>query len=214
MKTEIIPSILVGTKKKLMEQIKKVRRYSKIAQFDICDGKFVKNKTVQFSAFKDIKIGMKFEVHLMVLEPEKQVIDWRYLGADKIIIHYEACGSDEKVHHVINLIRRNKIKAGLALNPGTSAEKVKPFLDKIDTVLVMTVHPGKQGRKFLKGQLKKIKQIRKFSKTINIEVDGGIDDETIGPAKEAGANLFCVGSFLVKSRNYKKSLNELKKAMT
>jgi ribulose-phosphate 3-epimerase len=195
MKALIVPAILVKTKKRLKGQLAKIRRFSNIVQIDVA---------------KDIRSKISIEVHLMAKNPEKYVAAWKE-HASLLIFHYEACR--KKCPELIDLIKKNKIKAGIALNPRTSAAKIKPFLNSVDTVLVMTVTPGWQGQKFLKSQLKKIRQIRKWSRKVNIEVDGGINPENIAAAAKAGANKFSVGSFLIKSPDIKKSLNNLKKAL-
>ncbi len=109
------------------------------------------------------------------------------------------------------LIKKAGIKAAIALKPETPAGRIKPFLNKIDQVLVMTVHPGFYGGKFLPKMLPKIKQIRRWSRKIDIEVDGGIRPGTAKQCAKAGANIFCAGSFIFKSKNIKTSIEELKK---
>jgi len=211
MKIEVIPSILVRTSDKLRSQLKKISKYFEKVQIDIADGKFVGNKTIQAASFKGIKPKIKLEVHLMVKNPEKYINDWKKVGAKSLIFHYEACRNEKKVNEVIGKIKKNKMKIGIALNPRTSAKKIKPFLKKVDTVLLMTVNPGWQGQKFLMSQLKKIRQIRKWNKKIDIEVDGGLKPGTACLAAKAGANKLVAGSFVVRHKSVRKALDELKK---
>jgi len=111
---------------------------------------------------------------------------------------------------IIRLIKSKKRKVGIALNPRTNISKIKPYLNKIDMVLVMTVKPGKYGSKFLPETLKKVEEIRKLKPKLNIEVDGGISDKTISSARKASASMFVVGSYLQKSGDVNKSLKMLK----
>jgi ribulose-phosphate 3-epimerase len=205
MKPEIIPAVLPRAKKELLAALKVIKRYSKTAQIDIADGKFVKNKTVLPAELKGLKL--KAEFHLMVKNPGKYIENCKKAGAKAVIVHAESM----KNAGVIEAIKAARMKAGIALNPGTPAQKIRQYLDKIDTVLVMTVNPGKQGQKFLKSQLKKIRQIRKWSRKVNIEVDGGINPDTIVMAKKAGANIFVVGSYLFREKDFSTAMKKLKR---
>jgi ribulose-phosphate 3-epimerase len=205
MKPEIIPAVLPGTKKELLAALKIIERYSKTIQIDIADGKFVKNRTIMPALLKGLK--SKAEFHLMVKNPGKYIQDCKKAGAKSVVVHAESM----KNAAVIEAIKTARMKAGIALNPDTRAEKIRQYLDKIDIVLVMTVAPGKQGQKFLKSQLKKIRQIRKWSRKVNIEVDGGINPYTIVMAKKAGANMFVVGSYLFREKSVRTALQKLKR---
>ena len=179
MKVELVPAILVKTKKKLAQELKQVSKDVKTVQIDIMDGKFVRNKTVMADAFSGIKKKLKYEIQLMVKEPISYLDDFKKIKSNLIIFHIEACKNKKEIEKTIKEIRKRKMKVGIGLNPGTKTENVKPFLRKIDLVLVMTVHPGKGGRKFMPSMLKKVAQIRKWNKKIDIEVDGGVNKANI-----------------------------------
>jgi ribulose-phosphate 3-epimerase len=142
----------------------------------------------------------------MVKEPEKYVE--KYL--DKIemfLIHFE---SVDNAQSVIDLVKSKGKKVGLVINPETSVQEIQAYLDEIDQVLVMTVNPGFYGSKFLPECLDKVKQLRKLKPSMDIEVDGGINDKTGKLASEAGANLLVSGSFVVKAENPKEAIEILK----
>ena len=147
----------------------------------------------------------------MVKNPEKYVEQSSQLGVWMFIFHYEAA---KDINELIAKVRKKKMKVGIAINPETSATVIKKYLKKIDQILVMTVIPGFSGQKFIPGVLEKVKQIRKWNKKVNIEVDGGMDVETIDLAKKAGANVFAVGSAIFASKDIKKSIKELEKCLT
>ena len=202
MKRVVIPSIIAKSQKELDERISKID--SNIYQLDFMDGKFVRNKSLMFE-FK-VPIGKKYEAHLMVSNPEAWVSkNWEKV--DTIIFHFESVKNPEEM---IRNIKSKKRNVGIAINPKTSVEKIKPFLDSVSLVLVMTVHPGRYGSKFLSRSLEKVKELRKLKPELNIEVDGGINDKTILRASKTGANGFVVGSYIQKSENPQKALKNLK----
>ena len=141
----------------------------------------------------------------MVNNPEKWIKkNWKI--ADMILVHIESCKEPKKI---IELVKNKGKKISFVLNPETSVEKIKPYLDKIDQVLIMTVNPGFYGSPFLPETLDKVKELRKLKPNLDIEVDGGIDSTTIKQAYEAGANLFVSGSYLQKSEDVRKSIKDL-----
>lgn len=202
MKKRVIPSIIAESQKELNERITKVS--SRIYQLDVMDGKFVSNKSLMF----DFKVSKekKYEAHLMVSNPESWILkNWKKV--DTIIFHLESTKNPEKL---IKLIKSKRRKVGIAINPKTSIEKLKSLFRKISIVLVMTVIPGKYGSKFLPKTLDKVKKLRKLNPSLNIEVDGGIDNKTIHKAFKSGANSFVVGSYIQKSEDPKKAFKNLK----
>lgn len=202
MKKTVIPSIIAKSQKELNERISKIN--SKIYQLDFMDGKFVKNKSLMFD-FKTLK-EKKYEAHLMVSNPRTWILrNWKKV--DTIIFHFESVKNHGEI---IKLIKSKKRKIGVAINPKTSVEKLKPILGKVSMVLVMTVNPGKYGSKFLPKTLEKVKELRKLKPRLNIEVDGGINDKTIHKAFKSGANSFIVGSYIQKSENPRETLKNLK----
>jgi len=200
---KIIASIIAKDQKELNERVKKVRGYVKTIQLDVMDGKFVPNKSINFKFNKSR--GIEAEAHLMIRNPIKWVKEnWKKV--DTVIVHLETI-SDAKV---IDYIKAKGLKPGIAINPETPIKKLKPYLNKINQVLVMTVNPGFYGSKFLPRTLNKIKELRKLKPRLNIEVDGGISDKTVKQVSKAGANYFCSGSYIQKdAKTAVKKLREL-----
>lgn len=203
MKRQIIPSIIAKSQGEMERRISKMKGSFSLLQLDMMDGKFVKNKSFDFD-FKLPK-GLKYEAHLMVKDP----VDWierHGKKVDTIIFHVE---SVEDIRGVIELIRNKKKRVGIAIKPRTKVSKIKRYLKFVDMILVMTVNPGSYGGKFLPSTLKKVKEIRKMNIDLNIEVDGGINYETIDLVYSSGANMFVSGSYLQKSEDIKRSLTLL-----
>jgi len=191
----IIPSIIAKSQKEFDKRFNKVKSFPTF-HLDVMDGKFVKNKSLQFN-FKLPK-NKKFEAHLMVKNP----LSWikkHGRKVDKITVHYES-------NNIEKLLNK---KISLAINPKTSINEIKHLLTKINKVLIMTVTPGKYGSPFVKSTLKKIKELRKLKHKLTIEVDGSINPKTIKKVKKAGANLFVVGSYLQKN-DIKTAIKKLK----
>lgn len=214
-KVKIVPSIIGSSQKELEEMVERVSPYVSLVQLDIMDGKFVKNKSLGFD-FKLKNRKIKYEAHLMVQEPKRWVE--RYGSrVDTIIFSYESLQErnteKEQIFDLIKKIKNKKKKVGMAINPETRAEKIFPYLEELDQVTVLTVHPGRYGAKFLPKMLKKVQEIRKRDKKIIIEVDGGINPQTIRAAAKAGANYFVSGSFVTKAEKPEKRIAELKKSL-
>jgi ribulose-phosphate 3-epimerase len=204
MKRKIIASIIAKNQRGLNQRLNKVRKNVKFFQLDVMDGKFVRNKSFMFN-FKIPKGN--YEAHLMMFNPEKW-IEKSYKKVHTIIFHVEAVKNPDEV---INLIKSKKKKVGIAINPKTHVKKIKPYLNKVDLVLVMCVNPGKYGSKFIPATLKKVKELRKLKPKFNIEVDGGLGLEHTGEAKKAGANLFISGSYLQNTDDVGKAVRELRR---
>ena len=192
MKASIIPSILSLTDEEIPKAVKLLQKRFNWLQIDVMDGQFVNEKRFSPIFVKNLKTTMKKEVHLMVQNPEKEVP--KYLDAQSIIFHLEAANDP---YALIRLIKKNKKKAGIAINPETRIEEVYHFLTILDKVLIMGVHPGKGGQAFIPSTLQKIKDVRKQNKNIIIEVDGGINKTNIKKIFKAGANDLVIGSALV-----------------
>lgn len=206
MKKIILPSIIANSQKELDERINNVKNSSGTFHLDVMDGKFVKNKSLMFD-FKVLK-GKKYQAHLMVNNPLSW-INKNWKKVDVIIFHPEPFKDNKKILEIVDLIKSKRRKVGLAINPKTSIEKIRPYLGYIDLVLIMTVNPGKYGGKFLPQTLKKIKQFRMINPRLNIGVDGGINDKTIKKVSNSGANIFVSGSYIQKKDNPKKTIKLL-----
>lgn len=173
---------------------------------DVMDGEFVDNKTLDFNRLRNYFYHNKknIDVHLMVKNVKLYTELYSLLNPKYIIFHLEVGNTLE----LINYIKNKNIKVGLAINPNTNINELKPFLDKIDLVLVMSVIPGKGGQSFIESSIDKIKQIRELNSNIIISVDGGINNTNIQKIKEAGASMCVVGSYITNNDELLK-INEL-----
>lgn len=202
----IIPAIIAKTQNELDSAIRKVVDFSEILQLDIMDGKFVPNSSIDFD-FDLPSTGCTYEAHLMIANPVEW-IDKNWSKTETILVHFESCKNPEIVIEEVKDIGR---RVGLVLNPETPARVLSRYIKEIDQVLVMTVNPGFYGSPFLPETLNKVREIRKMRPDLDIEVDGGINAETIKKADLAGANMFVSGSYIMNSENPKKAIETLKK---
>ena len=165
--------------------------------FDIMDGHFVPNLTIGPAVVGALRshCSLPFDVHLMISPVDAYVPAFAAAGADIITVHAEA---GPHLHRTIQLIRSHDAKAGVSINPGTPAAAVKPVLDEVDLVLVMTVNPGFGGQRFIAGQLEKVRRVRGWidrgERAVELEVDGGITLETAPRAVAAGADILVAGT--------------------
>ncbi|MFC1741118.1 ribulose-phosphate 3-epimerase [Nanoarchaeota archaeon] len=200
----IVPSLIAASQEELDKLMDNVKDATDLFQLDIMDGVFVKNHSLDF----DFRLPeANYEAHLMVSNP-KNWIELKADKADTILAHIEACNDPAEI---IEMVRQKGRRVGFALNPETPVELIRPYLDRIDQVLVMTVNPGTYGAEFLPETLDKVRELRKLAPGIDIEVDGSINKDTIKLAADAGANLFVSGSFIIKADDPKSAIAELKK---
>ncbi|MCW1051505.1 ribulose-phosphate 3-epimerase [Streptococcus anginosus] len=199
---KIAPSILSADYANFESELKKLEATgAEYVHIDIMDGHFVPNISFGAGVVASMRPHSRlvFDCHLMVSNPEHHIEDFARAGADIISIHAEAT---PHIHGALQKIRAAGVKASVVINPGTPVEVVKNILNLVDQVLVMTVNPGFGGQAFLPETMDKVRELvilREVNQLdFDIEVDGGIDDETIGIAKEAGANVFVAGSYVFK----------------
>ena len=175
---------------------------------DIMDGHFVPNLSFGYSWVKAMRplTDLVLDVHLMIETPIKYAEEFCKAGADYLTIHVES-DTEENIHKTIDLIRSMGVKPGVVVKPKTPASAVKPFLDKIDMVLVMTVEPGFGGQKFMADMMPKVKELRamidEVNPTCHLEVDGGVDPVTCAVCKENGADVLVAGSAFYGAKDRK-----------
>ena len=215
-KIQISPSILSADFSQLGMEIKRLEEGgADLIHVDVMDGHFVPNLTIGPPIIKALKknCSIKFDVHLMISPVHKYIEAYSDAGADIITIHPEATNN---LSSSISKIKELKKKVGVSLNPKTSVEIIKDYLDQIDLVLIMSVNPGFGGQKFMPEVLEKIKQLKKIqtnqNKNFDIEIDGGINFENSKIAIEAGANILVSGTTMFKSNkgDIKKNIHLLK----
>ena len=173
---------------------------------DIMDGEFVSTKNYDFDDIKLMMEGVSklLDIHLMVKHPLNYIKDYASLNTKQITFHVEA---EDGIYETINEIHSYGVKAGLAINPDTPVERIEKYLDLVDTVLVMSVYPGKGGQKFIVDTSKKIDELNHYSDFI-IEVDGGINKDTINLV--LGADMVVSGSYVCESMDYEKAIESLR----
>ncbi|MEQ9809939.1 ribulose-phosphate 3-epimerase [Streptococcus jiangjianxini] len=214
---KIAPSILAADYANFASELKRIEETSaEYVHIDIMDGQFVPN--ISFGA--DVVASMRkhsklvFDVHLMVVNPERFVDAYAQAGADIMTVHAE---STLHIHGALQKIKAAGMKAGVVINPGTPVENLIPVLDLVDQVLIMTVNPGFGGQAFIPECLEKVSKIAQLRDqkglSFDIEVDGGVDNQTIKACADAGANVFVAGSYLFKAQDLVSQVDSLRVAL-
>ncbi len=210
----IAPSILSADFSKLGDEIKSVQAAgADWIHIDVMDGHFVPNITLGPLVVEAVKrvTDLPKDVHLMIENPDRYIPDFAQAGADLISVHVEAC---PHLHRSIDLIRSCKCRPGVALNPATSLSSIEWILEDIDFILIMSVNPGFGGQRFITSSLEKIRKLKEMivSRGLStlIEIDGGVNESTIGQIADAGVDAFVAGSAIFGSRDYKKAIDVLR----
>lgn len=200
------PSILAADFACLGEEVRAaVRGGAEYIHFDVMDGAYVPSISFGMPVLKSVRsvTDRKLDVHLMIMEPERYIEEFVRCGADLITVHLETLQDPERT---FRMIRSLGVKAGVAINPETSVHTVIPYLSMVDMVLVMTVRPGFGGQKYLDSCTEKIRIVRdaitQKGLSTDVEVDGGINDDTLPIVLEAGANVIVMGSSVFRGDAY------------
>ncbi|WP_088228483.1 ribulose-phosphate 3-epimerase [Desulfosporosinus sp. FKB] len=213
---QLAPSILSADFARLGEQVRLVEDAgAEVLHIDVMDGHFVPNLTFGPAMVKALRSHskMRFDVHLMIEEPERFIADFAAAGADHITFHLEA---SRHVHRVVQQIKELGLTAGIALNPATQLDGLKYILEDLDMVLLMTVNPGFGGQKFINSVIPKIqvlhRHIEQKQSSCVVEVDGGINLETAPLAARAGADILVAGSAVFGQADPKLAVEKLRRA--
>jgi ribulose-phosphate 3-epimerase len=209
-KIRVSASILSANFSNLRNEIESVEKAGvDELHLDIMDGHFAPNITFGPFIIKAIKkiTDLPLAAHLMITYPAKYIEEFINAGCTSIGFHLESKGDPI---YIINTLRENKVKSGLVINPNSSIEDVKPYLDKVDFILVMTVYPGFAAQKFIPDVLSKIRKIRNLAPSLDISVDGGINNKTVDSVIEAGASTVVSASYIFSSKNRKLAIQRLR----
>lgn len=215
---EIAPSILASNFARLGEEVHTVEQAgADVIHVDVMDGHFVPNISIGIPVVESLRKATRLplDVHLMIERPEQYIEDFVRAGATRVLVHQEAT-----VHldRALAMIREHGAEAGAAINPATPVLMLSDVLDKLDTVLVMSVNPGFGGQKFIRGALEKIRQLNqwrtRYNASFRIEVDGGVDLGNVAELAQAGANTFVAGSSIFHASDPAGATRQLHKLAT
>jgi ribulose-phosphate 3-epimerase len=214
---KLAPSILAADFARLGDEIRAVEAAgADLIHFDVMDGHFVPNLSIGIPVMESVRkiTKLPLDAHLMISEPERYVEAFVKAGANSISVHCEVCpdipAMAKKIHGL-------GARASIGINPDTDAERVLPFAEHLDMILVMSVHPGFGGQEFIASALEKLRHIRRELRRrglkIDVEIDGGIKLANIADAKAAGANVFVSGSGIFGKPDYQKIADEMRAIM-
>lgn len=210
----IAPSILACDFGKLANEVAAVDKAGcDWIHVDVMDGHFVPNLTIGPCVVKAIRKATKLplDVHLMIENPQNYIANFAKAGADILTVHIE---NTPHLHRIVQSIKDHQMKACVAINPATSIDLIDSILADLDMVLIMSVNPGFGGQKFINSSLAKVQKLKQKIKEKNlntlIEIDGGIHLDTIGPAAQAGVDVFVAGSAIYNSNDYQKTITQLR----
>jgi ribulose-phosphate 3-epimerase len=215
---EIAPSILAANFAKLGEEVRAVEEGgADVIHVDVMDGHFVPNISIGIPVVASLRKATRLplDVHLMIEQPETYIAEFVRAGADRVLIHQEAT-----VHldRALAMIREHGAQAGAVINPATPVSMLAEVLDKMDTVLVMSVNPGFGGQKFIPGSVEKIRQLNqwrtRYNAVFRIEVDGGVDLENLAELAQAGANTFVAGTSIFHTADPAAATRQMRKLAT
>ncbi|MFT5703838.1 MAG: ribulose-phosphate 3-epimerase [Rickettsiales bacterium] len=211
---KISPSILSANFANLGAEVSAITKAgADYIHVDVMDGSFVPNITIGSDVVKSIRSysDLPFDVHLMIQNPDLHLENFANSGADIITVHSEAT---IHLHRTVQKIKSLGKKAGVSIVPSTSENVLDYVLEEVDLILIMSVNPGYGGQKFISSQLRKIENISnklaKMNRKIDLEVDGGINEQTAKQAINAGANVLVAGSFIFNSDNHAEAIKKLK----
>ena len=214
---KLAPSILSANFARLGDEIRAVEKAgADMIHFDVMDGHFVPNISIGIPVMESVRkvTRLPLDAHLMIAEPARYVEAFVKAGANSISVHCEVCPD---IPAMAKRIRDLGARASIGINPETDADRVLPFAEHLDMILVMSVHPGFGGQEFIPAALDKLRYIRRELKrrrlSVDVEIDGGVKLDNIADVKAAGANVFVSGSGIFGQPDYTKVMGEMREAI-
>jgi len=204
--SKVVPAILTDDPKTLESLVRQAESFTNYVQFDFMDGVFVPSRSVTCEHIGAVAPKLSWEAHLMVENPEQHLEGIRQAGAQKVIFHYEATSSPEKV---IAHARRLGLAVGLAVNPETTVSSIMSLISELDSVLFLAVHPGFYGSQFIPEVLGKVPELRNTEAMVEIGVDGGIKEGNIAHVASIGVDVIYAGSAIFMQPKPDESYNHL-----
>jgi len=215
---EIAPSILASNFARLGEEVKKVEDGgADVIHVDVMDGHFVPNISLGIPIVESLRKAthLPLDVHLMIEQPEEYIEDFVRAGADRVLVHQEATAHLDRA---LEMIRENGAQAGAVINPATPVIMLSEVLDRVDTVLVMSVNPGFGGQKFIPNAFEKIRRLKecrsRYNVSFRIEVDGGVDLDNAAELAQAGVNTFVAGTSIFHTPDPAAAARQMRKLAT
>ena len=200
----IVPAILTDKREELMYMLNLCREFAEFAQIDVMDGKFVPSMSISPDDLSGLKSPLRCEAHIMADDPLYWVIPFKDFGVQRVVFHFEI---RKDKNEVIRNIRETGLKVGLAVNPDTKIEEFSSFVDKVDSILFMSVVPGFYGSSFIPDVLDKIKKFKTLYPHKETGIDGGVKLSNIDDVKKAGLSYVCVGSAILKASSPQEAYN-------
>lgn len=217
MNIRLAPSILSADFSRLREELTALESAgADLVHIDVMDGRFVPNISLGPPVIRALRphCGLPFDVHLMIVEPERYIDAFADAGADYLTIHLE---STKKIGKTLEHIRSRGVIPGLTIKPGTDAKEAFPYLKQVGMVLVMSVEPGFGGQKFIPSAYEKLRMLRaeaeRLGLSIDIEVDGGVNIENVRSIAEAGANVIVAGSAVFEGGRVGENIQKFRQAL-
>lgn len=204
---KIIPALLSSDIQEIKDNLAKLEGLVDWAQIDIMDNKFVPNISIAVKDLVGVKTNLKLEAHLMIFNPQDVFKDCKDARIKRVFFHFEAV---DDIESVLGQMKDFNFEKGIAINPETEADKIEPYLDKVDLVLFLSVNPGFQGQGFIESVLEKVKKLKKIRPEMKIEIDGGINIENIKKVSDAGVDYIVAGSAVLKGGDIEGNLMGLR----
>ncbi|HEY2664812.1 MAG TPA: ribulose-phosphate 3-epimerase [Candidatus Binataceae bacterium] len=215
---KIAPSILSADFARLGEEIRAVEMAgADMIHFDVMDGHFVPNLSIGVPVLQSVRkiTRLPLDAHLMIENPDRYLEIFIRSGADSVSVHAEVCGD---IPAIARRIHDLGARASIGINPETDVNRVLPFAEQLDMILIMSVHPGFGGQEFIPGALEKLREVRRDldrrGLELDVEIDGGVKLDNIADAKSAGANVFVSGSGIFGHGDYHKIVAEMRSCLS